>query len=72
MRMVLSSLDELEAAIRPDTDSDLALCLQTMRLDTIQPIKEIGEIAKEHDIIFHTDAVQALWTGSDQCRRDAY
>lgn len=31
-----------------------------MRYGTIEPIKQIGEIAKKHDIYFHTDAVQAI------------
>ena len=45
----LISLDELKAAIRPDT----------ILIGTIEPIAEIGEIAKEHGVLFHTDAVQA-------------
>ena len=51
--------DELEDAIREDT------CLVTImtannEIGTIQPVREIGRICREHGIFFHTDAVQAI------------
>lgn len=51
-------LDELEAAIRPDTILITAMAANN-EIGTIQPIREIGEIAKKNGILFHTDAVQA-------------
>ncbi len=51
-------LDELKAAIRPDTIL-ISVMFANNEIGTIQPIKEIGQIAKEHGILFHTDAVQA-------------
>ena len=51
-------LDELKKAIRSDTIL-ISVMFANNEVGTIQPVKEIGEIAKEHDILFHTDAVQA-------------
>ncbi len=51
-------LDELEAAIRPDTIL-ISVMFANNEIGTIQPIKEIGAIAKAHGVLFHTDAVQA-------------
>ena len=51
-------LEDLERAIRPDTIL-ISIMAANNEIGTIQPIAEIGAIAKEHKILFHTDAVQA-------------
>ena len=51
-------LDELRNAIRPDTIL-ISIMFANNEIGVIEPIREIGEIAKEHGIPFHTDAVQA-------------
>lgn len=65
-------LDDLKAAIRPTTIL-ISVMFANNEIGTIQPIKEIGEIAKEHGILFHTDAVQAygqLPINVDECHID--
>ncbi|BBF43062.1 cysteine desulfurase [Lachnospiraceae bacterium KM106-2] len=52
-------LDELEKAIRPTTIL-ISVMFANNEIGTIQPIKEIGEIARKHNVLFHTDAVQAF------------
>ena len=51
-------LQDLEAAIRPDTIL-ISVMYANNEIGIIQPIREIGAIAHEHGILFHTDAVQA-------------
>lgn len=55
----LVKLDGLKKAIRPDTIL-ISVMYANNEIGTIQPIQEIGEIAHEHGILFHTDAVQAF------------
>ena len=65
-------LDELKKAIRPTTIL-ISIMFANNEIGTIQPIKEIGEIAKEHGILFHTDAVQAFGqipVNVDECHID--
>lgn len=65
-------LDELKAAIRPDTIL-ISVMFANNEIGTIQPIKEIGEIAHERGILFHTDAVQAFGQipiNVDECHID--
>lgn len=52
-------VEELKKAIRPDTIL-ISVMFANNEIGTIQPIREIGEIAHEHGILFHTDAVQAF------------
>ena len=65
-------LDELEKAITPETIL-ISVMFANNEIGSIQPIKEIGRIAKEHGVLFHTDAVQAFCQvpiNVDECNID--
>ncbi len=63
----LIDLEQLQKAITPETIL-ITIMFANNEIGTIEPVKEIGMIAKEHGILFHTDAVQAfgqvpmMWT----------
>ena len=65
-------LEDLKKAIRPETIL-ISIMFANNEIGTIEPIKEIGQIAHEHGILFHTDAVQAygqLPISVDECHID--
>ena len=51
-------MDDLKAAIRPTTIL-ISVMFANNEIGTIEPIKELGRVAHEHGVLFHTDAVQA-------------
>lgn len=51
-------VEQLKRAVRPDTIL-ISVMYANNEVGTVQPVREIGEIAAEHGILFHTDAVQA-------------
>ena len=53
------ALDELERSITPETIL-ISIMYANNEVGSVQPIEEIGRIAREHGILFHTDAVQAF------------
>lgn len=65
-------LEDLKKTIRPETIL-ISVMFANNEIGTIEPIKEIGQIAHEHGILFHTDAVQAygqLPINVDECHID--
>ena len=65
-------LEQLKAELSEDT-ALVSVMAANNEIGTIQPIKEIGRIAKEHNILFHTDAVQAFGQipiNVDECNID--
>ena len=55
----LIDITELEEAISKDTFL-ITIMFANNEIGTIEPMEQIGKIAKDHDVIFHTDAVQAV------------
>lgn len=55
----LINIDDLKKAIRPDTFL-ISIMFANNEIGTIQPVREIGALARENKILFHTDAVQAV------------
>ena len=61
--------EELAAAIREDT-ALVTIMYANNEIGTIQPIRELGAICREHDVLFHTDAIQAIGHISVDVERD--
>lgn len=61
------NLEQLQEAVRPDTVL-ITMMYANNEVGTIQPIREVGELARQHHILFHTDAVQALGSQPISCK----
>lgn len=59
----------VEAAIRPDT-AIISVMTANNEIGTIEPIREIGAVARKHNVLFHTDAVQAYGQIDIDVKRD--
>jgi cysteine desulfurase len=53
------SISDVESALRPETKL-VSIMLANNEIGTLQPIAEIGKLLKVHNVLFHTDAVQAV------------
>ena len=51
--------EQVEAAITPETIL-VSIMMANNEIGTIEPIAEIGAVCKKHNVLFHTDAVQAI------------
>lgn len=61
-------LEELEAAVRPDTVACSVMAVNN-EIGVVQPLKEIGEICRKNKVFFHSDIAQMLgkvggWEGA--------
>ncbi len=65
------SAKKVQEAIRPDTVL-ISIMYANNEIGTIQPIEEIGRLAKEKGILFHTDAVQAFGHLPISAKREAF
>lgn len=68
----LIRIEDLKKAVRPDTIL-ITIMYANNEIGTIQPVKEIGEVAHANNILFHTDAVQAFGQipiNVDECHID--
>ena len=60
----LVDLETLEKAIRPDTIL-ISIMFANNEIGTIEPVAEIGRIAHEHGVLFHTRCGTGIYAGAD-------
>ena len=65
------NIEDLEKYIRSDTIL-ISVMFANNEIGTIEPIAEIGKMAKAHNVLFHTDSVQAIRKCENKCARNEY
>ena len=61
--------DDVKRALRPNTKL-ITVMMANNETGVLQPVEEIGELAAEAEVLFHTDAVQAAGKVRDRCEAD--